>query len=110
MRLHGPSHLSVVRSSPRLDVTGFAPAVHQLHHPSRVAHSKVWNMCDAPTEEAPAEEAAASVLDSLSAGNAELMEKIKGMTLLEASELIKEVESTFDVGPKSDDDDADDAE
>ena len=76
-----------------------------LHQQSRVALSRVW-MCDAPAEDAPADEpAATSVLDDLSPGNAEILEAVKGMTLLEASELIKEVESTFNVGPKSDDDD-----
>ena len=74
-----------------------------LHQQSRVSLSKVW-MCDA---EAPAaEEEAASVLDSLSAGNAEMLEKIKGLTLLEASQHIKEVDSTF--GLNKDDDDGDD--
>ena len=59
---------------------------------SKVAMSKLW-MCEG--EEAPAEEAASSVLDDLSSGNAELLEQIKGLTLVEAAALIKEVDSTF---------------
>ena len=58
-----------------------------LQQPSRLAMSKVW-MCDAPVaaEESPAEEKG-SVLDDLSAENAALLEQLKGMTLLEASEV-----------------------
>ena len=64
---------------------GFAPQI-MLQQRSQLALSKVW-MCDAP-EEAPAEEAAAvSVLDDLSAENAALLESIKGLTLMEASEV-----------------------
>ena len=69
-------------------------------------------MCDADgaADEAPAaEEEKESVLDSLSAGSAELLDKIKGMTLMEASELIKAAEKTFNVGPKDDADDEADA-
>ena len=60
------------------------------------ALSKVW-MCDgaeAPAEE-PAEEEKPSVLDTLDGVPAELLESIKGMTLLDASNLIKEVDKTF---------------
>lgn len=66
--------------------SGFAPTM-MLQQPSRLAMSKVW-MCDAPAaeDEAPAAEEK-SVLDDLSAGNAALLEQIKGMTLLEASEV-----------------------
>lgn len=63
-------------------------------------------MCEAAEAEPAVEDEKASVLDDLSPGNAEILEQIKGLTLLEASALIKEVESTFNVGPKSDDDDA----
>lgn len=74
------------------------------HSQSKLALSKVW-MCDAP-EEAPADEApAASAVADLSADQAATLESIKGMTLLEASQLIKEMESSFNVGPKKDDDD-----
>ena len=59
---------------------------------------------EAPAEEAPAEDAG-SILDSLSGLPAELLEKIKGMTLLDASNLIKEAEKTFNVGAGADDDD-----
>ena len=75
-----------------------------LRPPSQLARSKVF-LCDA--EEAPAaEEEKPSILDSLAGAPAELLEKIKGMTLLEASELIKEAEKTFNVGPKTDDEEA----
>lgn len=82
-------------------MTGFAPTM-MLQHPSRAALSKVW-MCDAPAEEAPAEDEKASFdLSSISPDNAAMMETIKGLTLTEAAALIKEVESTFNVGPKKD--------
>ena len=48
--------------------------------------------------EGTAEEEKESVLDSLSAGNAEMLDSIKGMTLVEAAALMKEIESTFNVG------------
>jgi hypothetical protein len=72
-----------------------------LHRPARAALATV-RMCDAPAEEAPADEEAPkeSVLDSLSEGNAEMLETIKGLTLAEAAALCKEVETTFDLGPK----------
>ena len=63
-------------------------------------------MSDAP-EDAPAE---ASVLDSLSDGSAEMLEKIKGLTLLEAAELIKDVEDTFGLGPKEEEEEEAEAE
>ena len=57
-------------------------------------------------EEAPAEEEKESVLDSLSAGNSELLEKIKGMTLMQASELIKAAEKTFNIGDQEEEEEA----
>lgn len=82
-----------------------------LPTPSKVAYSKVTPFSvlmeegeEAPAEEAPAEEG--SILDSLSGLPAELLEKIKGMTMLEASELIKEAEKAFNVGAGADSDDA----
>lgn len=63
-------------------------------------------MCDgdAAVAEPPADEGESSFdLDSISDDNKALMEKIGGMTLMDAAALIKEVESTFNVGPKSDD-------
>lgn len=71
-----------------------------------MAVSKVY-MCDAPAEEAPAE---ASVLDSLSDSNAAMMETIKGLTLEEAAALMKEMEDTFNLGDKEDDDSGDSEE
>ena len=63
-------------------------------------------MCDA--EDAPAEEeSAVSVLDDLSSENAALLDQIKGLTLEEAAALMKDMESTFNVGPKGDDDESD---
>ena len=85
--------------------TGFAPTT-TLAMPSKLGLSKVRIVMDDAAEEAPAEENKESVLDSLSAGNADLLDKIKGLTLLEASELIKEAEKAFNVGPKDDEDDA----
>ena len=93
------------------DCAGFAPAaVLPTAPPSKVAFSKVSPFTvrmeegeDAPVEEAPAE---GSILDSLSGLPAELLEKIKGMTMLEASELIKEAEKAFNVGAGADSDDA----
>ena len=87
-------------------LTGFAPTM-MLHQQSRLSLSKVW-MCDGEAaEEAPAaDDSAVSVLDSLSAGNAEMLEKIKGLTLVEAAALIKEVDSTFGLNKDDDDDDA----
>ena len=104
--IHPWSHLSlefclVVRC---LLSTAFSPTA-VLHHPSRLALSKVW-MCDgdAAVAEPPADEGESSFdLDSISDDNKALMEKIGGMTLMDAAALIKEVESTFNVGPKSDD-------
>ena len=49
------------------------------------------------------------MLDSLSARPAELLEKIKGMTLADVASLTKDVEKTFNVGPKSGDDDEEEA-
>ena len=74
-----------------------------MQQPSRLALSKVW-MCDAV--EAPEAEEKSSVLDSLSGVPAEMLETIKGMTLLEVSELIKAAEETFETLPKTDDEEA----
>jgi hypothetical protein len=57
---------------------------------------------EAPVAEAPEEEKS-SVLDSLSGSPAEVLELMKGMTLLEASTLTKEVEETFGLVDKDDD-------
>lgn len=57
---------------------------------------------DEPAEEAAAEEKP-SVLDSLSGAPADVLEKMKGMTLMEAAELTKEAEKVF--GLVDDDDD-----
>merc|ERR1719333_965627 len=53
----------------------FCPAASPLASQSRIAHSKV----------------------RMSAAVDEVMEKLKGMTLLEAAELVKAIEETFDV-------------
>ena len=73
-----------------------------LQPTSRVALSRVW-MCDGgEAEEAPAEAPAdeKSILDDLSGVPAEMLEKIKGMSLLDISALSKQVEETFNLGPK----------
>lgn len=78
-----------------------------LQQPSRVGLSKVW-MCEEPTaaaDEPAAEEESSFDLESLSDANKEMLEQIKGMTLQDAAALIKDVEKTFNVGPKTDDDD-----
>lgn len=68
---------------------------------SKLARSKLF-MCDADAAVAEPEDAAAeekeSVLDNLSETNAELMEKIKSMTLMEAAEFIKQIDATFHFG------------
>jgi hypothetical protein len=70
---------------------------------SKLAMSKVVRMeDDEPAEEAAAEEKP-SVLDSLSGAPADVLEKMKGMTLMEAAELTKEAEKVF--GLVDDDDD-----
>ena len=92
-------------------LTGFAPAV-ALRAPtqSKLALSRVW-MCDegeAAAEEPAAEEKEGSIFDTISALPAELIEKIKGLTLLEAKDLIEDVDNAFGVGSAAgkDDDDA----
>lgn len=79
----------VVIASTIACAAGFAPSM-MIGQQSRVALSRVW-MCDGEAAVAEPEDAEEkeSVLDSLSDTNAALMESIKGMTLLEASELIK---------------------
>ena len=98
-------YLSLTLAS-SLTISGYAPASRMaLQQSSRVVMPRIAmrDAEEAPAEEAPAEEG--SILDSLSGVASDVLEKIKGMTLLEATELIKEAETTFDVGPKSDDDD-----
>ena len=92
--------------------TGFAPAV-ALRAPtqSKLALSRVW-MCDegeAAAEEPAAEEKEGSIFDTISALPAELIEKIKGLTLLEAKDLIEDVDNAFGVGSAAGKDDDDDA-
>ena len=58
-------------------------------------------MCDegeAAAEEPAAEEKEGSIFDTISALPAELIEKIKGLTLLEAKDLIEDVDNAFGVG------------
>ena len=105
-RPHTPlasARLLLVRLCVGFALAGFAPTMLP-QHASRVSHSRVWMMCDAAEAEEPAPEEEKSVLDSLSALPAELLEKIKGMTLADVASLTKDVEKTFNVGPKSDDD------
>ena len=67
-------------------------------------------MCDegeAAAEEPAAEEG--SIFDTISALPAELIEKIKGLTLLEAKDLIEDVDNAFGVGSAAGKDDDDDA-
>ena len=72
---------------------------------SKLALSKVLMSEEAEAAaDAPAE-AEGSILDSLSGVPAELLEKIKGLTLEEAAALIKDVDKTF--GLKKDDDEED---
>ena len=62
--------------------------------------------------EAAAEEPAAeqgSIFDTISALPAELIEKIKDLTLLEAKDLIEDVDNAFGVGSAAGKDDDDDA-
>ena len=67
-------------------------------------HVLVSKVCGKMSEDgdaddaAPAAEDEPSILDSLSALPAELLDKIKGMTMMDATELIKKVDSTFGVG------------
>ena len=80
-----------------------------MHSQSRAAHSKVW-MCDAPEEEAPAaDEEKGSILDSLAGMPAEVLDQIKGMSLMDVSSLIKDAEKTFGVGKGKEDDGEDEA-
>lgn len=77
---------------------------------SKLALSRV-RMCDegeAAAEEPAAEEKEGSIFDTISALPAELIEKIKGLTLLEAKDLIEDVDNAFGVGSAAgkDDDDA----
>ena len=69
-------------------------------------------MCDegeAAAEEPAAEEKEGSIFDTISALPAELIEKIKGLTLLEAKDLIEDVDNAFGVGSAAGKDDDDDA-
>ena len=79
---------------------------------SQVAHAlPVW-MCEEPAAEAEAaaeEPAAPSAVATLSSGNAAILETLKGLTLLEAAELIKECETTFRVGKHAKDGKEDEA-
>ncbi|EOD40634.1 hypothetical protein EMIHUDRAFT_251065 [Emiliania huxleyi CCMP1516] len=73
---------------------------------SRRCELRLPAMCDAG-EDAPAAEEeppAASVLDDLSGVPAEVLETVKGLTLLEAAALIKEVDATFKVGDYKEED------
>ena len=93
--------------------TGFAPAV-ALRAPtqSKLALSRVW-MCDegeAAAEEPAAEEKEGSIFDTISALPAELIEKIKGLTLLEAKDLIEDVDNAFGVGSAAGKDDEEESE
>ena len=77
---------------------------------SKLALSRV-RMCDegeTAAEEPAAEEKEGSIFDTISALPAELIEKIKGLTLLEAKDLIEDVDNAFGVGSAAgkDDDDA----
>ena len=68
-------------------------------------------MCDegeAAAEEPAAEEKEGSIFDTISALPAELIEKIKGLTLLEAKDLIEDVDNAFGVGAAAGKDDDDD--
>ena len=81
---------------------------------SKLALSRVW-MCDegeAAAEEPAAEEKGGSIFDTISALPAELIEKIKGLTLLEAKDLIEDVDNAFGVGAAAgkDDDESDESE
>ena len=79
-RPHTPlasARLLLVRLCVGFTLAGFAPTMLP-QHASRVAHSRVWMMCDAAEAEGPAPEEEKSVLDSMSALPAELLEKIKG--------------------------------
>ena len=82
----------------------FSPATVLLPQ-SKLARSKLL-MCDAAVAEPEAEDKP-SVLDTLSESNAAILEQIKGLTLVEAAELIKQCEETFHGG---DEDEAADEE
>ena len=88
-------------------LAGFTPAAVPLQQ-SKLARSKLI-MCDADAVVAeppePAEEKE-SVLDSLSDTNAELLEKIKHMTLMEAADFIKQIDSTFNFGDEDKEEEA----
>jgi len=86
-------------------VAGFAPAP-LVPQQSKLARSKLLTMCDAAVAEEAAEEEKGSVLDSLSDGNAALLETIKGMTLMEVADLIKEVDNTFHFGDEDEEEEA----
>ena len=77
----------------RVPLAGFAPAAVPLQQ-SKLARSKLF-MCDADAAAAEPEEDKASVLDSLSDTNADILEKIKHMTLMDAADLIKQIDATF---------------
>ena len=86
---------------------GFAPAMTlRPQTQSKVALSRVW-MCDgeAAEESAEPEKEEGSIFDTISALPAELIEKIKGLTLVDAAALIKEVDQTFGVGEAAGKDD-----
>ena len=76
----------------RVPLAGFAPAAVPLQQ-SKLARSKLF-MCDADAAAAEPEDKA-SVLDSLSDTNADILEKIKHMTLMDAADLIKQIDATF---------------
>ena len=98
--------LLVAHSCSCVRLAGFAPAAVPLQQ-SKLARSKLI-MCDADAavaEPEPAEEKE-SVLDSLSDTNAELLEKIKHMTLMEAADFIKQIDSTFNFGDEDEEEEA----
>ena len=79
----------------------------------------VWAVCGSSggcaawaAEEPAAEEKEGSIFDTISALPAELIEKIKGLTLLEAKDLIEDVDNAFGVGAAAgkDDDESDESE
>ena len=74
-----------------------------LHHPSPWRCRRCGCAIATLWRSRPQTRVSSFDLDSISDDNKALMEKIGGMTLMDAAALIKEVESTFNVGPKSDD-------
>mmetsp|Transcript_11889 Transcript_11889/g.27029 ORF Transcript_11889/g.27029 Transcript_11889/m.27029 type:complete len:90 (-) Transcript_11889:153-422(-) len=69
----------------------------------KVLDTESWSSTSAVMAEEAAAEEKPSVLDSLSGAPADVLEKMKGMTLMEAAELTKEAEKVF--GLVDDDDD-----